>query len=223
MDDDQKLEDVRKRLQKEKEIKAATMKLRDFQKSDAAKAACDATMEESQQRINYFQNEFDKLQLKKQQENSTKVARTHIPITLPSLENAPPMFKAGFESSRGGSYQSTSSSDNNNNSNSRMGSSRNSSSATSHYPEDFISSRPLSTVGKSISCFCVSKHLVVHLSAIFQLRRQGLGEVGDWIGVPFLLFIIRQGKAWKEGKERRGRGFVDIFSVSCPYCSCELN
>ncbi|KAG0282178.1 Serine/threonine kinase [Linnemannia gamsii] len=146
MDDDQKLEDVRKRLQKEKEIKAATMKLRDFQKSDAAKAACDATMEESQQRINYFQNEFDKLQLKKQQENSTKVARTHIPITLPSLENAPPMFKAGFESSRGGSYQSTFSSDNNSNSNSRMGFSRNNSTATSHYPEDFISSRPLSTV-----------------------------------------------------------------------------
>ncbi|KAK3826983.1 MAG: hypothetical protein JOS17DRAFT_750148 [Linnemannia elongata] len=145
MDDDQKLEDVRKRLQKEKEIKAATMKLRDFQKSDAAKAACDATMEESQQRINYFQNEFDKLQLKKQQENSTKVARTHIPITLPSLENAPPMFKAGFESSRGGSYQSSSSSSDNNN-NSRMGPSRNNSITSSHYPEDFISSRPLSTV-----------------------------------------------------------------------------
>ncbi|KAF9141267.1 Serine/threonine kinase [Linnemannia schmuckeri] len=145
MDDDQKLEDVRKRLQKEKEIKAATMKLRDFQKSDAAKAACDATMEESQQRINYFQNEFDKLQLKKQQENSTKVARTHIPITLPSLENAPPMFKAGFDNSRGGSYQSTSSSSDNN-SNSRIGSSRNNSMASSHYPEDFISSRPLSTV-----------------------------------------------------------------------------
>ncbi|KAF9545452.1 Serine/threonine kinase [Mortierella hygrophila] len=145
MDDDQKLEDVRKRLQKEKEIKAATMKLRDFQKSDAAKAACDATMEESQQRINYFQNEFDKLQLKKQLENSTKVARTHIPITLPSLENAPPMFKAGFESSRGGSYQSTSSSSDNNN-NSRMGTGRNNSITSSHYPEDFISSRPLSTV-----------------------------------------------------------------------------
>lgn len=145
MDDDQKLEDVRKRLQKEKEIKAATMKLRDFQTSDAAKAACDATMEESQQRINYFQNEFDKLQLKKQQENSTKVARTHIPITLPSLENAPPMFKAGFESSRGGSYQSTSSSSDNN-SNNRMGPSRNNSITSSHYREDFISSRPLSTV-----------------------------------------------------------------------------
>ncbi|KAF9924873.1 Serine/threonine kinase [Linnemannia zychae] len=138
MDDDQKLEDVRKRLQKEKEIKAATMKLRDFQKSEAAKAACDATMEESQQRINYFQNEFDKLQLKKQQENSSKVARTHIPITLPSLEDAPPMLKAGFES-RGGSFQS-SSSDN------RMAPSRNHSTASSQYPEDFISSRPLTTI-----------------------------------------------------------------------------
>ncbi|KAG0371259.1 Serine/threonine kinase [Mortierella sp. AD032] len=144
MDDDQKLEDVRKRLQKEKEIKAATMKLRDFQKSEAAKAACDATMEESQQRINYFQNEFDKLQLKKQQENSAKVVRTHIPITLPSLENAPPMFKAGFES-RGGSFQ-TSSSLSSSASDIRTAPSRNHSAASSHYPEDFISNRPLSTV-----------------------------------------------------------------------------
>lgn len=160
------------------------MKLRDFQKSDAAKAACDATMEESQQRINYFQNEFDKLQLKKQQENSTKVARTHIPITLPSLENAPPMFKAGFESSRGGSYQSTSSSSDNNNT-SRMGPSRNNSITSSHYPEDFISSRPLSTVGKSSS---LSKHLVVSLS-VFSTMVTGL----DWSSL-FLFFIIRKGR-----------------------------
>jgi classical protein kinase C len=148
MDDDQKLEDVRKRLQKEKEIKAATMKLRDFQKSEAAKAACDARMEESQQRINYFQNEFDKLQLKKQQENSTKVARTHIPITLPSLENAPPQLKAGFES-RGGTFQSTTLTSSST-SEIWMGPGRNPSMARSHYPEDFISTRPLSTVGKSI-------------------------------------------------------------------------
>ncbi|KAF9121425.1 Serine/threonine kinase [Mortierella sp. 14UC] len=145
MDDDQKLEDVRKRLQKEKEIKAATMKLRDFQKSESAKAACDATMEESQQRINYFQNEFDKLQLKKQQENSTKVARTHIPITLPSLENAPPMLKAGFES-RGGSFQTTTSTSSSFASDIRKTPSRNPSVASSRYPEDFISNRPLSTV-----------------------------------------------------------------------------
>lgn len=195
MDDDQKLEDVRKRLQKEKEIKAATMKLRDFQTSDAAKAACDATMEESQQRINYFQNEFDKLQLKKQQENSTKVARTHIPITLPSLENAPPMFKAGFESSRGGSYQSTSSSSDNN-SNNRMGPSRNNSITSSHYREDFISSRPLSTVGKSSS---LSKHLVGCLCFSFED-----GE-GDVIGAAF---FIRKGKAGedKAGEEKAREG-----------------
>jgi hypothetical protein len=139
MDDDQKLEDVRKRLQKEKEIKAATMKLRDFQQSAAAKAACDATMEESQQRINYFQNEFDKLQLKKQ-ENSPKVARTHIPITLPSFENAPPMMKAGLETharSFHSDYNDT-----------RVAPSRKDSQSSTHYPDDFISQRPLSTVGK---------------------------------------------------------------------------
>ncbi|KAF9996031.1 hypothetical protein BGZ65_008358, partial [Modicella reniformis] len=96
MGDDQKLEDLRKRLQKEKEIKAATMKLRDIQQSEAAKAACDATMAESQARINYFQTELDKLQLKKQL-SIPKAPRTHIPITLPSLENAPPMMKAGLE------------------------------------------------------------------------------------------------------------------------------
>ncbi|KAI1319634.1 Serine/threonine kinase, partial [Mortierella claussenii] len=133
MDDDQKLEDLKKRLQKEKEIKAATMKLRDFQQSEAAKAACDATMEESQQRINYFQNEFDKLQLKKQ-ESSPRVPRTQIPITLPSLENAPPMMKAGLES------QARSYSEN------RLTPNRKTSNSSTHYPDDFISTRPLSTV-----------------------------------------------------------------------------
>ncbi|KAG0298858.1 Serine/threonine kinase [Dissophora globulifera] len=131
MDDDQKLEDVRKRLQKEKEIKAATMKLRDFQQSEAAKAACDATMAESQQRINYFQNEFDKLQLKRQ-ENSPRVPRTHIPITLPSLENAPPMLKSGL--------------DNLSRTDNRMTPNRKHSSTNMDYPDDFISVRPLSTV-----------------------------------------------------------------------------
>ncbi|KAG9325403.1 hypothetical protein KVV02_002639 [Mortierella alpina] len=137
MDDEQKLEDVRKRLQKEKEIKAATMKLRDFQQSEAAKAACDATMEESQQRINYFQNEFDKLQLKKQ-ESSPKVPRTQIAITLPSMENAPPMMKAGFDN-QGRSYPGQSP-------DMRMTPSRKASDSSSHYPDDFISHRPLSTV-----------------------------------------------------------------------------
>ncbi|KAF8928488.1 Serine/threonine kinase [Dissophora ornata] len=127
MNDDQKLEDVRKRLQKEKEIKAATMKLRDFQQSEAAKAACDATMAESQQRINYFQNEFDKLQLKKQ-ESSPRVLRTQIAITLPSLENAPPTMKAAFENP------------------SRPVPNRRQSSSSMKYPDDFISNRPLSTV-----------------------------------------------------------------------------
>lgn len=140
MDDDQKLEDVRKRLQKEKEIKAATMKLRDFQQSAAAKAACDATMEESQQRINYFQNEFDKLQLRKQ-ESSPKVARTHIPITLPSFDNAPPMMKAGLEN-HSRSFHSEYSADG------RATPSRKASEASTHYPDDFISQRPLSTVGR---------------------------------------------------------------------------
>ncbi|KAF9170795.1 Serine/threonine kinase, partial [Mortierella sp. AD010] len=133
MDDDQKLEAVRKRLQKEKEIKAATMKLRDFQQSDAAKAACDATMEESQQRINYFQNEFDKLQLKKQ-ESSPRVPRTQIAITLPSLENAPPMLKAGFDS-QGRSY-----------SDSRMTPARLPSDYDIGHYDDFISNRPLTTI-----------------------------------------------------------------------------
>ncbi|ORZ19147.1 hypothetical protein BCR41DRAFT_351614 [Lobosporangium transversale] len=133
MDDEQKLEDLRKRLQKEKEIKAATMKLRDFQQSEVAKAACDATLAESQQRINYFQNEFDKLQLKKQ-ENSPRVPRTQIPITLPSLENAPPMMKAGLE------HQARSYADN------RAMHYRKPSTSISQYPDDFISHKPLSTV-----------------------------------------------------------------------------
>ncbi|KAG0270060.1 Serine/threonine kinase [Actinomortierella ambigua] len=87
-EDDRKLDDLRRRLEKEKEIKAATMKLRDFQQSPAARAQCDATMEETQQRIDYFQNEFDRLQLKKQ-ESSPKAFRTQIPITLPTLEKSP--------------------------------------------------------------------------------------------------------------------------------------
>ncbi|KAG0234431.1 Serine/threonine kinase [Actinomortierella wolfii] len=87
-EDDRKLEDLRKRLEKEKAIKAATMKMHEFQQSPAARAQCIATMEESQQRIDYFQNEFDRLQLKKQ-ESSPKNFRTQIPITLPSLENSP--------------------------------------------------------------------------------------------------------------------------------------
>ncbi|KAF9198001.1 Serine/threonine kinase, partial [Haplosporangium sp. Z 27] len=132
MDDDQKLEAVRKRLQKEKEIKAATMKLRDFQQSEAAKAACDATMEESQQRINYFQNEFDKLQLKKQ-ESSPRVPRTQISITLPSLENAPPMMKANIEAHTR-SYSDP-----------RLTPARKQSDASAHY-DDFISNRPLTTI-----------------------------------------------------------------------------
>ncbi|KAI7816133.1 hypothetical protein BC939DRAFT_470279 [Gamsiella multidivaricata] len=122
MDDDQKLEDVRKRLQKEKEIKAATMKLRGIQQSESAKAACDATLEESQQRINYFQNEFDKLQLKKQ-ESTPRAHRTQITITLPSLESAPLSYSEN-----------------------RMAASRTHSTSNAHYPDDFISHRPLSTV-----------------------------------------------------------------------------
>ncbi|KAF9427733.1 Serine/threonine kinase, partial [Podila epigama] len=134
LDDDQKLEDLRKRLQKEKEIKAATLKLRDFQKSEAAKAACDATMEESQQRINYFQNEFDKLQLKKH-ENSPRVSRTNIAITLPSLDA--PLAVAASNASTLASLTSDSR---------QQTHSRQTSNSSTFYPDDFISQRPLSTV-----------------------------------------------------------------------------
>ncbi|KAG0051150.1 Serine/threonine kinase [Gryganskiella cystojenkinii] len=61
MTDDQKLEDLRKRLDKEHEILRATRNIRKIQESDAAKASSDAILEESQQRIEYFQNEMKKL------------------------------------------------------------------------------------------------------------------------------------------------------------------
>jgi classical protein kinase C len=136
MTDDQKLEDLRKKLQKEKEIKAATIKLRDIQRgSDTARATCDATLSQTQARINYLQNEFDKLQLRIL-ESTPKAPRTQIAITLPSLENAPPMMKAGLENHLR-SY-----------SDSRPPSSRRRSSSGWDYPEDFLSHRPMSTIGK---------------------------------------------------------------------------
>lgn len=138
MSDDQRLEDLRNRLQKEKDIKNATLKLREIQKSDAGKVACDASLEESDQRISYFQNEFDKLQLKIH-ENSPKVARTHIPITLPSFNNGPPSV-SGSSSSRT-AYSSDSRT---------LTPIRKPSNSSSHYPDDFISQRPLSTVGKDV-------------------------------------------------------------------------
>ncbi|KAG0222819.1 Serine/threonine kinase [Mortierella sp. GBA43] len=134
MTNDQKLEDLRKKLQKEKEIKAATIKLRDIQRgNDTARATCDATLSQSQARINYLQNEFDKLQLRIL-ESTPKAPRTQIAITLPSLENAPPMMKAGLENHLR-SY-----------SDSRPPSSRRRSSSGWDYPEDFLSHRPMSTI-----------------------------------------------------------------------------
>jgi classical protein kinase C len=147
MNDEDKLEDLRKRLQKEKEIKAATMKLRDMQQSGPARAACDATLSETQARINYFQNEFDKLQLKKQ-ENAPKAPRTQIAITLPSLANAPPMMKAGLENHLR-SYSDT-----------RPPISRRRSSVDWDSPDDFISNRQLTTIGKD-AFFLLQLHVAL--------------------------------------------------------------
>ncbi|KAF9293741.1 Serine/threonine kinase [Mortierella antarctica] len=93
MSDAQKLEDLQKRLQKEKSIKDATLKLREVQESDSGKAACDATLADVAQRIFYFQNEIDKLILK-QQMNTSGPVRTQIPITLPNPEGAPESVRA---------------------------------------------------------------------------------------------------------------------------------
>ncbi|GJJ68816.1 hypothetical protein EMPS_01162 [Entomortierella parvispora] len=73
MTDDQKLEDLRKRLDKENEILRATRNIRRIQESDAAKASSDAILEESQQRIDYFQNEMKKL-LSKMMDNPGTVS-----------------------------------------------------------------------------------------------------------------------------------------------------
>ncbi|KAF9435179.1 Serine/threonine kinase [Entomortierella beljakovae] len=61
MSDEQKLEDLRKRLERENEILNATRNIRKIQQSEAARATSDATIEETQQRIDYFQNEMNKL------------------------------------------------------------------------------------------------------------------------------------------------------------------
>ncbi|KAG0095166.1 Serine/threonine kinase [Podila epicladia] len=134
MSDDQRLEDLRNRLQREKDIKNATLKLRGIQKSEHGIAACDFSLEESDQRISYFQNEVDKLQLKIY-ESSPKVARTHIPITLPSFNSGPPSVSGS--NSTHTAYSSDSRT---------LTPSRKPSSSSSHYPDDFISQRPLSTV-----------------------------------------------------------------------------
>ncbi|KAF9354393.1 Serine/threonine kinase [Mortierella sp. AD094] len=72
MNDEQKLEDLRKRLERENEILNATRNIRKIQQSEAAKASADATIEETQQRIDYFQNEMNKL-LSKVLDNSQGV------------------------------------------------------------------------------------------------------------------------------------------------------
>ncbi|KAF8928344.1 Serine/threonine kinase [Haplosporangium gracile] len=61
MNDEKKVEDLLKRLEKENEILNATRNIRKIQQSDAARATCDATIEECQQRIDYFQNEVNRL------------------------------------------------------------------------------------------------------------------------------------------------------------------
>ncbi|KAG0362280.1 kinase-like domain-containing protein [Gamsiella multidivaricata] len=61
MNDEQKLEDLRRRLERENEILNATRNIRKIQESEAAKASSDITIEETQQRIDYFQNEMNKL------------------------------------------------------------------------------------------------------------------------------------------------------------------
>jgi classical protein kinase C len=61
MNDEKKVEDLLKRLEKENEILNATRNIRKIQQSDAARASCDATIEECQQRIDYFQNEVNRL------------------------------------------------------------------------------------------------------------------------------------------------------------------
>ncbi|KAF9354327.1 Serine/threonine kinase [Mortierella sp. NVP85] len=69
MNDEQKLEDLRKRLDRENEILTATRNIRKIQESEAARATSDITIEETQQRIVYFQSEINKL-LSKASENS---------------------------------------------------------------------------------------------------------------------------------------------------------
>ncbi|KAF9930464.1 Serine/threonine kinase [Linnemannia zychae] len=61
MNDEKKVEDLLKRLEKEKEILNATRNIRKVQQSDAARASCDATIEECEQRIEYFENEVNRL------------------------------------------------------------------------------------------------------------------------------------------------------------------
>ncbi|KAK3843696.1 MAG: hypothetical protein J3R72DRAFT_107749 [Linnemannia gamsii] len=61
MNDENKVEDLLKRLEKENQILNATRNIRKIQQSDAARASCDVTIEECQQRIDYFQNEVNRL------------------------------------------------------------------------------------------------------------------------------------------------------------------
>ncbi|KAF9427051.1 Serine/threonine kinase [Podila epigama] len=132
MSEAQKLEDLQKRLQKEKSIKAATLKLRDAQESEAGKAVCDATLAESQQRIFYFQSEIDKLVLK-QQMSMAGPPRTQIPITLPDPEKAPDSMRASVKPPRSPHTQPLT-----------LNQSEDGSAMEFH--GDFLSYRPLSTV-----------------------------------------------------------------------------
>lgn len=132
MSDAQKLEDLQKRLQKEKSIKDATLKLREVQESDSGKAACDATLADVAQRIFYFQNEIDKLILK-QQMNTSGPVRTQIPITLPNPEGAPESVRAA-RAPRSPHTQPQTTVDEDG--------------TVMEFHGDFLSNRPLSTVGE---------------------------------------------------------------------------
>lgn len=131
MSDTQKLEDLQKRLQKEKSIKDATLKLREVQESDAGKDACDATLADIAQRIFYFQNEIDKLILK-QQISTSGPPRTQIPITLPNLESAPESVRANRIPRSPHTQPQTVDEDG----------------TVMEFHGDFLSNRPLSTVGE---------------------------------------------------------------------------
>ncbi|KAG0336527.1 Serine/threonine kinase [Podila humilis] len=146
MSDTQKLEDLQKRLLKEKSIKAATLKLRDAQESEAGKAVCDATLADAQQRIFYFQSEIDKLVLKQQQANTTTPARTQIPITLPNPEHAP-------ESMRGKAPRSP---------HTQPQTMENEDGSAMEFHGDFLSNKPLSTVDLLKSDTAITTKKVEH-------------------------------------------------------------
>lgn len=123
MNDEQKLEDLRKRLDRENEILTATRNIRKIQESEAARATSDITIEETQQRIAYFQSEINKL-LSRASENSSG--------------------QRDASTNSGGSGQSSLPPDDRRPSTHSL----HASSTASHDSESTMINRPLSTVGK---------------------------------------------------------------------------